>query len=145
GVPAVVCFLQHALVFQWRARADFSHGTLEDRAVVHQRMANLRAIQQPAGIRFSDLVAPEWMAFDIGQSICPGRGCSRGAGPGTVSHGRQYRSEILRPSGKFSQKGFFFAYRRYGMRARRRRELRHQPWDGSELPPETEFSRLHDL
>ena len=39
GVPAVLRFVEYAMVFQRRARADFPHGAFEDRAVVHQWMA----------------------------------------------------------------------------------------------------------
>ena len=71
GVPAFVCFFEHALVFQWRPCADFSDGEVEDRAVVHQRVAIVWPIQRPAWIWFSDSVASEWDGCRCwGTSIC---------------------------------------------------------------------------
>ena len=37
--PAVLRFLEHAMVFQWDARPDFPDCTFKDRALVRQRMA----------------------------------------------------------------------------------------------------------
>src|SRR6266480_327249 len=48
GVSAVVCFIEHAVVFQWRTHSDFSDGASKDRAVVYERLAVLRTIQRPA-------------------------------------------------------------------------------------------------
>ena len=46
GLSAVVRLVEHAVVLQRRARADLPHGEAEDRAVVHQRLAVVRALQQ---------------------------------------------------------------------------------------------------
>src|ERR1700756_621075 len=51
GVSAVVCLVQHTLVFQWRARAVVSDGEVEDRTVVHQRLAVLRQGQKTSRAR----------------------------------------------------------------------------------------------
>ena len=61
GLSAFLRFLQHAVVFQWRASADLPDRAFENRAVVYQWLAVLRTIQQPARIRLPDSVAAEWL------------------------------------------------------------------------------------
>ncbi len=44
GVPAFLCFVEHAMVFQWSARANLSDRAFENRTVVRERLAILRTI-----------------------------------------------------------------------------------------------------
>ncbi len=57
---------------QRRSHPDFSDGALEDRALVHERLAVLRTIQQPAWPRIPDSLAAEWLAISPGKSVRPG-------------------------------------------------------------------------
>src|SRR5881296_3550067 len=51
------------MVFQWRAGANLSHRETEDRALVRERMAVLWQVQQPAGRRRTDPVAPDLAGY----------------------------------------------------------------------------------
>ncbi len=95
GLSAVVCLLQHALVLQRRTRAVVSDGEVEDRAVVHQRLAVLRQIQQSARSRRTDPVEAQWQLVDRRQPVRLRRGRSWHTHPHPLPHRRQRPVQVL--------------------------------------------------
>ena len=73
----------------------FSQRAPEDRALVHQRLAVLWPVQQPARRRRADSVAAEWLVLVRRQSVRAGRGCAGNPGPRALSHRRQHPGEVL--------------------------------------------------
>src|SRR5262249_8372275 len=90
----------YAVVFQWRARSDFSDRAFENRAVVRERLAVIRPIQWTARLRNADFVATKWVAIHFGQPVHAGRSSAEQAGPGAVPQRRQHRGEVLGSSGQ---------------------------------------------
>src|SRR5690349_13644817 len=69
GVSAIVCLVEHALVFQWSAHSDFSERAFEGRDLADQWLAVVRHVQRCAGRWIADTVAAEWKAIAADEPV----------------------------------------------------------------------------
>ena len=127
-LPALVRVVQHAVVLQRAARAVVPDPDAEDRALAHQRLAVLRQVQQPPGLRRPDPVDPErlrssWCSTATASAqdnLASGSGFpNNGGNPNAAiglpnptrtvrqlrqrdarARGRQHRVEVLRRQGR---------------------------------------------
>src|ERR1700733_13007976 len=120
------------MVLQWREGPNFPLRAFEDRAVVCEWLAVLRALQQPAGYRNANSLAAKRMAIGSGQSVHVGGRRAEHTGPSALSHGRQHSTQILRKPGKLYEQGRVLAHRGHGMRAWWWRQLCWQFSEGSQ-------------
>src|SRR6266404_100068 len=99
------------------------------------------AYQPPPWPRSAIPVAAERLAIGPRESVRLGCRCTEHARAHPLSHGRQHSDQVLRQSRKVLGQSRVLAHRRYGMRARRRRQLRGQFRERSQA----ELFGVHDL
>ncbi len=93
------------------------------------------------GFGMQILWRPNGMVIGSWESIRFRRRCAKYSRPCPLPHRRQHTDQVLRQAGRMAGQDGFFAYRRSGLRAWRRRKLLYQLEAGTEA----ELHRLHVL